>query len=50
MGRDNEGEGFSGTIIKDTWTRPRGRVEARERGGDGWGWGEWWGKNADNYN
>ena len=30
------GEGFSGTTIKDTWTKPRG-VEAREGGGDGWG-------------
>ena len=33
------GEGFSGTTIKDTWTKPRGRVEARERDGIGWGWG-----------
>ena len=33
-------EGFSGTIIKDTWTKPRGRVEAREGGGFGWGGGE----------
>ena len=35
-----EGEGFSGTTIKDTWTRPRGWVESGERGGDGWdrGW------------
>ena len=24
---------------KDTWTNPRGRVEAREGGGDGSGWG-----------
>ena len=32
------GEGFSGTTIKDTWTKPReGAVEARE--GDGFGWG-----------
>ena len=27
------GEGFSGTTIKDTWTKPRGRVEAGEGGG-----------------
>ena len=27
---------FSGTPIKDTWTKPRGRVEAREEGGFGW--------------
>ena len=31
------GEGFSGATIKDTWTKPRGRVEAREGGGFGWG-------------
>ena len=30
------GEGFSGTI-KDTWTKPRGRMEAGEGGGFGWG-------------
>ena len=28
---------FSGTTIKDTWTKPRGRVEAGEGGGFGWG-------------
>ena len=28
-----KGAGFSGTCIKDTWTKPRGRVEAREGGG-----------------
>ena len=44
------GEGFSGTTIKDTWTKPRGRVEAREGGGFGWGGGEGWGENADNCN
>ena len=37
------GEGFSGTTIKDTWTKP-GRVEAGEGGGDGWSGGV----NADN--
>ena len=26
------GGGFSGTTTKDTWTKPRGRVEAREGG------------------
>ena len=31
-------EGFSGTTIKDTWTKPRG-VESGEGGGDGWGGG-----------
>ena len=40
------GEGFSGTTIKYTWTKPRGRVEAGEGGGFGWVGGE----NADNCN
>ena len=31
-----KGEGFSGTTIKNTWTKPRG-VESGEGGGDGWG-------------
>ena len=44
------GEGFSGTIIKDTWTKPRGRVEAGEAGGFGWGGVKGLGENADNYN
>ena len=43
-GRGQWGEGFSGTTIKDTGTKPRGRVEARERGGFCWGGGEWWGE------
>ena len=30
-----KGEGFSGTTIKDTWTKPRG-VESGEGGGDSW--------------
>ena len=33
-----KGEGFSGTTIKDTWTKTRG-VESREGGRDGWGGG-----------
>ena len=33
------GEGFSGTAIKDTWTKPRG-VESGEGGRDGWGGGK----------
>ena len=32
-------EGFIGSSIKDTRTKPRGRVEAREGGGFGWGGG-----------
>ena len=39
MGRAQWGEGFSGTTIKDRWTKSRGRVEAREGGGFGWGGG-----------
>ena len=36
-----EGKGFSGTSVKDTWTKPKG---GRMKGGK-WrwlGWGEWW--------
>ena len=33
------GEGFSGTTIKDPGAKPRGRVEAREGDGIGWGGG-----------
>ena len=40
-------EGFSGTTIKDTWTKPRG-VGPGEGGGDGWGERELWGENTDN--
>ena len=39
-----EGEGFSGTTIKDTGTKPMGRVEVREGGGFGWGGGRGGGK------
>ena len=35
-----EQEGFSETNIKYTWTKPMGRVEAREGGGFGWGGGK----------
>ena len=45
-----KGGGFSGTTIKDTWTKPRG---GGSNGGRrvwlGWG-GQWWGVNADNCN
>ena len=37
--RGQWGEGFSGTTTKDTWTKPRGTVKAREGGGFGWGGG-----------
>ena len=38
------------STIKDTWTKPRGRVEAGEGGGVAWGGVEGWGENADNCN
>ena len=44
------GEGFSGTTIKDTWTKPRGRVEEGDGGGFGWGGVEGWVENADQCN
>ena len=43
MGRGQWGEGFTGTTIKDTWTKSRGRVEAGEGGGFGWCGVEGWG-------
>ena len=36
-GKGQWGEGFSGTTIKDIWTKPRGRVGAGEGGRFGWG-------------
>ena len=50
MGRGYWAEGFSGTTIKDTWTKPRESVEAGEGGRFGWGGVEGWGENADNCN
>ena len=40
MGGDNgsKGEGFSGTYIKDTWTKPK-RVGPKVGSGDDWGRG-----------
>ena len=38
------GRRVSGTTIKDTWTKPSGRVEAGEVGGFGWGGVEGWEK------
>ena len=49
-GRGQWGEGFSGTTIKDLWTKPRGRVKAMEGGGFGSGGGEGQGENTDNCN
>ena len=42
-------EGFSGTTIKDTWTKPRWGVGAGEGDGFVW-WREWQGENSDNCN
>ena len=42
MGAGKE-EGFSGTSIQDTWTKPRG-VGSGVGGGNAWGGGEWWGE------
>ena len=50
MGRGRWGEGITGTTIKDTWTKSRGRVEAGEEGEFGWGGVEGWGENTDNFN
>ena len=37
-----KGERLSGTCIKDTWAKPKGKgVGSRVGGGDGWGRGEW---------
>ena len=35
---------ITGTTIKDTWTKSRGRVETGEGGGFSWGGVEGWGK------
>ena len=50
MGRGQWGEGFTGITTKDTRTKSRGRVEAGEGGGVGWGEVEGWRENADNCN
>ena len=44
MGRGQWGEGITGTTIKDTWTKSRGRVEVGEGGRFGSGRVEGWGK------
>ena len=46
MGRGQQGEGFSGTTIKNTWTKSMGRVKVREGGGCGWGEVEGWGEKT----
>ena len=50
MGKGEWGEGFTGTTIKDTWTKSREKVEAEEGDGFGWGGVKGWGENADNCN
>ena len=40
----------SGTTIKDTWTKSRGRVDVGEGGGFVWGEVEGWGEKAHNCN
>ena len=44
-----KGEGFAGTIIKDTWTITQGGGGGLEMGGrwGGLGGGDGWGKKAD---
>ena len=44
-----KGEGFSGTCIKDTWTKPKG-LGSRVGGTGEWSGqrGEWLGGNVDN--
>ena len=50
-GGDTGEKGFQELLtIKDTQTKSRGRVEAGEGGGFGWGGVEGWGENADNCN
>ena len=42
--------GITGTTIKATWTKSRGRVEVGEGGGVGWSGVEGWGEKAHNCN
>ena len=44
--RGEWGEGITGTTIKDTWTKSRGRVEVGEGCGFGWGGVQGWGQKA----
>ena len=47
MERGQWGEGITGTTIKDTGTKSRGRVEVEKGGGFGWGGVEGWGEKAN---
>ena len=48
--RGEWGEGITGTTIKDTWIKSKGRLEVGEGGGFGWGGVEGWGEKAENWN
>ena len=48
MGKGQWEEGTTGTTIKDTWIKSRGRVG--EGGAFRWGGVEGWGEKADNCN
>ena len=51
MGRGQWGEGITGTtVIKDTWTKSRGRVEVGEGGRFDCGGVEGWGEKSYNCN
>ena len=46
MGWEQWEEGFTGTSIKDTWTKSRGSQELGDRGGFGCGGVVGWGEKA----
>ena len=50
VGRGQWAEGITGTTVKDTWTKSRGRVEVGEGGGFSRGEVEGWGEKAHNCN
>ena len=50
MGWGHWGERVTGSTIKDTWRKPRGRVEAVEGGGFGCGEVDGWCEKAYNCN
>ena len=43
-------ERITGTTIKDTWTKSRGKAEVGKGGGFSWGGVEVWGEKANNCN
>ena len=50
MGWGQWEEGITGTTLKDTWRKSRGRVEGGEGGRFSWGGVEGWGEKAYNCN